>query len=220
MATRWWWMEAGLLAERLKGHPPIVGVLRASSRELAVRAAMAAIQSGLSCIELTFTTPEAHRAVQDLRLLCGPEVLIGLGSVTCAEQLHMAQHAEADFLVSPHLDPELLIQAQTLGLEYVPGAFTPSEVVQALKHGAKTIKVFPVSRLGPAYFKDLAGPLPGLSLMATGGISADNLHAYLQAGARMVGVGSIFPTAALENRQWDVIQQKTLEVLHAAQVTA
>ena len=56
--------------------------------------------------------------------------------------------------------------------------------------GADIVKVFPASRLGPAYLKDLAAPLGPLPLMVVGGINAQNVQDYFDAGASYAGIGS------------------------------
>ncbi|MBA3620577.1 MAG: 2-dehydro-3-deoxyphosphogluconate aldolase, partial [Acidothermales bacterium] len=72
----------------------------------------------------------------------------------------------------------------------IPGAFTPSEILQAWRSGASAVKVFPASLGGPAYLRAVRAPLPDIPLVPTGGISVDAAPAYLQAGALAVGIGS------------------------------
>ena len=70
-----------------------------------------------------------------------------------------------------------------------PVSATPTEAQQALRHGLTWLKAFPAISLGPAWFKAVAGPLPQLRFVATGGLDAGNAHEYLTAGARALGVG-------------------------------
>ena len=79
------------------------------------------------------------------------------------------------------------------------GAFTPTEVATVMASGAIAIKLFP-ARLGPAYVKDLPGPLPGISLVPSGGISGDNAQAFLDAGAMAVYAGSSMLSAEAVDR--------------------
>jgi 2-dehydro-3-deoxyphosphogluconate aldolase/(4S)-4-hydroxy-2-oxoglutarate aldolase len=56
--------------------------------------------------------------------------------------------------------------------------------------------VFPASSLGgPSYIKQLLAPLPHLELCPTGGIHVENFTAYLDAGARVVGIGDALTNA-------------------------
>ena len=71
----------------------------------------------------------------------------------------------------------------------MPGCFSPTEILAAWDAGADVVKVFPATALGPAYFKDLRGPLPQVKLMPTGGVSLDNAGEWIKAGAVAIGVG-------------------------------
>ena len=87
------------------------------------------------------------------------------------------------------------------------GALTPSEVMAATRLGAHVVKIFPGSLGGPAYLKALRGPFPDVAFMPTGGVTADNLSAWLAAGAIAVGAGSeLAPPDALSGRRWDLIE--------------
>ena len=78
---------------------------------------------------------------------------------------------------------------------------TPTEIQKAYALGADIVKVFPSSVLGTAYFKAIRGPISHIPLMATGGISSENAHDFLLAGANSIGVGG-----KLVNVEW--IQKK------------
>ena len=72
----------------------------------------------------------------------------------------------------------------------MPGCFTPTEILDAWEAGADIVKVFPATALGPAFFKDVRGPLPQVKLMPTGGVTLDNAGDWIRAGAVAVGVGT------------------------------
>jgi 2-dehydro-3-deoxyphosphogluconate aldolase/(4S)-4-hydroxy-2-oxoglutarate aldolase len=178
----------------------VVGVLRANDSGQAVAAAERAIAAGLRCVEVTFTIPGAAEVISGL---AGrhPDVLIGAGTVLVPEQAEEAVDAGARFLVSPHLAEAVLERAGELGVLYVPGAMTPSEVHRAAELSGGMVKLFPVARLGgPAYVRDLLGPFPGLRLMVTGGVAMSEVADYRRAGAAVVGLGSVFAAAPEELR--------------------
>lgn len=53
------------------------------------------------------------------------------------------------------------------------------------------MKVFPCSAMGGAsYLKSLLAPFPFLKLIPTGGVTLQTAEAFIQAGARALGVGS------------------------------
>ena len=69
------------------------------------------------------------------------------------------------------------------------------------------MKVFPASRLGPDYFKEIRGPFPKIKLMAVGGVHPQNAHQYLKAGASALAVGgSVFTHSRMENKEFSAIR--------------
>ena len=101
----------------------------------------------------------------------------------------MAILAGAQFIVSPSTDPEVIQLCRRYDKIVLPGAFTPTEVVQAWQAGADIVKVFPSDCVGPQYLKALRGPLPQVRLMPTGGVNLDTAAEFLRCGACALGVG-------------------------------
>jgi 2-dehydro-3-deoxyphosphogluconate aldolase/(4S)-4-hydroxy-2-oxoglutarate aldolase len=83
----------------------------------------------------------------------------------------------------------------------IPGAYSPTEIALAWDRGATFVKVFPVSSLGPSHIRELRGPLREIELIATGGVDATNVAAYLDAGCVAVGVGGALVNADRAGRQ-------------------
>jgi len=193
-----------------------VAVVRARDGEEAVRIAEALHAGGLGAIELTFTTPGCADALAGTRRLLGAGLLLGAGTITTAEQARAAEAAGADFLVSPHLDLELLEAELATGLLSVPGVLTPSEVAAALRTGATLVKLFPASTVGVGHLKALFGPFPGLQVMPTGGVSVETAPQWLAAGAVAVGLGGeILPKALRDAGAWDEISRNAARLLEA-----
>ena len=175
---------------RRLGEAGLIAVVRADDGGQAVRVAGALLEGGISAIELTFTTPGAGEALAEARHAYGDAILLGAGTIREGAQLDLAVRAGAEFLVTPHLQPDLLQAMLATGLPVLPGVFTPSEVAQALHLGAEAVKLFPASTGGPGHLRALRGPFPGLQAVPTGGIEIDHLAAWFAAGALAVGVGS------------------------------
>jgi len=98
-----------------------------------------------------------------------------------------------------------------------PGALTPTEIARAHKLGARAVKLFPASRLGPGYIRDLQGPLPHIPLVAVGGVDLDNAATYLEAGAVGLGLGSkLLDKQALREGNYAVITERAREFVRAA----
>ncbi len=176
----------------------VIPVIRASSAARARSLAGVLQEAGFEVFEITMTTPDATRVIAELRSREG--ITVGAGTVLSADQAKMAQDAGASFLVSPAFLPEVVERGLMAGSFTVPGAATPTEVLQAHRAGAELVKVFPAASLGgPAYLKGLRAVYPDIPLMPTGGINLANLADYLKSGAACVGMGgALCDDAALE----------------------
>jgi len=120
----------------------------------------------------------------------GEEVLVGVGSVLDAETARAAILAGAEYVVGPTLNLDVVAMCNRYGLPCVPGAFSPTEILTAWTAGADVVKVFPATKLGPQFFKDVRGPLPFLKLTPTGGVNLETAGEFIKMGAWCVGVGS------------------------------
>ena len=101
----------------------------------------------------------------------GTALEIGAGTVLSIEAAERAVDAGATFLVSPHVDPELIEWAADRGIPFIPGAFTPTEILAAWRAGAPAVKFFPASVAGPDFIRDFRGPFPHIPLLPTGGVT-------------------------------------------------
>lgn len=195
-------------AERLLGSGA-VAVVRLPDARHTLRAVEAIVDGGISAIELTMTTPGALDVVTTLARRLDATLLVGAGSVLDADTARRAVDAGAAFVVSPVFRAEVVSEAQRLGVPVVPGAFTPTEILDAHTAGADAVKVFPADSLGPAFIKGVLGPMPFLRLMPTGGVTPDNVGTWLRAGAAVVGLGSALVDPALVAAgDWDALRER------------
>ncbi|HEY2514476.1 MAG TPA: bifunctional 4-hydroxy-2-oxoglutarate aldolase/2-dehydro-3-deoxy-phosphogluconate aldolase [Polyangiaceae bacterium] len=169
----------------------VIPVVRVRTQDSALRAIEALVEGGIDVVEVTMTIPRATVVLEELSKRFGGAVLLGAGTVLDAETARACLLAGASFLVSPIADEALIRCGRTYGAPVLAGALTPTEIVCAWRAGADLIKVFPCAALGgPAYVKALKGPLPQIDLVPTGGVSLDNVGAFLRAGAIAVGAGT------------------------------
>jgi 2-dehydro-3-deoxyphosphogluconate aldolase / (4S)-4-hydroxy-2-oxoglutarate aldolase len=153
---------------------------------------LALLRGGVSAFELTVNEPEdeALAAIREVASrFTGSDLLLGAGTVLSVASAERAVEAGARFVVSPHTDPELVRWAGKAGIPVFPGAFTSTEIVVGWAAGATAVKLFPASVIGPAGLREIRGPLPGIPLIPTGGVSAETAGAFIEAGAVAVGVG-------------------------------
>jgi 2-dehydro-3-deoxyphosphogluconate aldolase/(4S)-4-hydroxy-2-oxoglutarate aldolase len=184
----------------------IIPVVRAKSAEALVDLAQALLAGGIPICEVTMTVPGAIDGIRRLAAALGRQVLLGVGSVTRADQVEEAVAAGAEFIVGPVLVPEVIQAAHRHDKVVIPGAFTPTEIFQAHAVGADVVKVFPASVGGPSYFKAILAPMPFLKLMPTGGVDLSTVGAFLKAGAVMLGAGAaLVDGAAVQKGDWAAI---------------
>lgn len=168
----------------------ILPVVRAASLQEASRAVEAICAGGIPAVEITMTVPDAVSLIRQLSRTHGQSILIGAGTVLNAEQAKRCLDAGAEFLVSPGLSVPVLAVAQACDKLAIPGALTPTELMQALTNQARAVKIFPCSSAGGAkHLKALKGPFPDVPMIPTGGVSANNAAEFISAGAFALGIG-------------------------------
>ena len=156
----------------------IVPVLTAESAEDAVRACEAILAGGLTSVEITFRTSAAVEAIRRASQIDG--LVVGAGTVLTESQLDTALEAGAQFAVAPSTNAAVVRAAQRAGIEFVPGAATPTEIDLARSLGCDVVKVFPAAAVGgPAFIKAVSPVFPEVKFVPTGGITAENVSAYL-----------------------------------------
>ena len=167
----------------------IVAVVRGKDTEEARGIVERCIEGGVRCIELTFTVPFAHRVIEELAREYGERILLGAGTVLDSETARIAILSGAQFVVSPHLNPEVIRLCNRYRIANMAGIMTISEAVTAMESGCDLLKLFPGELSGPKFIKAIHGPLPQAEIMPTGGVSVDNVGDWLAAGAVAVGAG-------------------------------
>ncbi len=202
------------LTDQLFKHK-IVAIIRGIAEEQADDVAQALYQGGVRFMEVTMNTQGATGMIERWRKRYDGEMFVGAGTVLNEQMAREAVAAGAQFLISPNVDEGVIRYGLQAGVDLYPGAMTATEIVKAWTLGAHVVKVFPASSLGISYMKELQGPLSHIPMMATGGVSLDNMKAYVEAGSRTFGLGGSLVNRAL-------IQEGNFEGLkkHAMQYTA
>ncbi len=175
--------------ERIKDKG-IVAVVRAENSEKAFDIVEKCIEGGIDAIELTFSVPFAHHVIEDLAKKYGDEIVLGAGTVLDSETARIALLSGAQYIVSPHFNPDVTKLCNRYRTASMAGVLTITEAVTAMEAGVDVLKLFPGDLSGPRFIKDIKGPLPWVQIMPTGGVDADNVGEWIKAGAVAVGAGS------------------------------
>jgi 2-dehydro-3-deoxyphosphogluconate aldolase/(4S)-4-hydroxy-2-oxoglutarate aldolase len=186
----------------------VIPVIAVDQTEAALPLADALLAGGLPIVEVTFRTAAAAQVIQILARQ-RPNLLVGAGTVLTRENLQAAQAAGARFAVAPGLNPDIVAQAHQLGMPFIPGIATPSEIERALALGCATLKFFPAEQLGGLeMINALAAPYghTGVKFVPTGGVKQENLEAYLACKAvAAVGGTWLARKEDLAARKWTEI---------------
>ncbi len=181
--------KQGVLSQLKENY--LFAVIRGNSAEEATEISEAVYEGGIKNIEVTFTTPQADESIKVLaKKYADTDMVVGAGTVMDAITARIAIIAGADFIVSPNLVPEISTVCNTYGVPYLPGCGTVTEVAEAMATGVEVVKVFPGGILGPAFIKNVHGPIPHVEMMPSGGVSLDNMDTWMDNGAWAVGIGS------------------------------
>ena len=192
----------------------IIPVVVLDDAAKAVPLAKALLAGGINICEITFRTAAAEESIRQIALNV-PEMIVGAGTVITKEQAKAATDAGAKFIVSPGSDLEVIRYAKELGVYMLPGAVTPTEVMQLIKEDIKVIKFFPAENYGGLKtIKALSAPFPNIKFVPTGGVSLSNLTTYLEFDKIAAVGGSWLCTKDLiTNDKWDEITELSKEAM-------
>jgi len=198
----------------------VIPVIRASSHEEALAVIDAIAAGGVTTIEVTMTVPNAIELISKLTTERA-DLLIGAGSALDPEVARDSIAAGAKFIVSPATNFDTILYCNDAEIVVIPGALTPTEIVNAWDAGADFVKVFPADSMGGAkYLRSLKAPLPHIKMIPTGGVNQDTAADFIKAGAAAIGVGSdlVDLKAMSEGRTADVTvaAKKYLEIVAEA----
>jgi 2-dehydro-3-deoxyphosphogluconate aldolase/(4S)-4-hydroxy-2-oxoglutarate aldolase len=187
---------------------PVVPVIVLHELEHAIPLAQSLVAGGLPVLEVTLRTPVALAAVKAMRRAV-PGAIVGVGTITSAEQFIAARDAGAQFGVSPGLTPALAAASRDFGQPYLPGVMTATELMQARELGFACCKLFPAQQAGGiGMLKALHAVFPEVRFCPTGGISPDNAPEFLALpNVLCVGGSWVAPEALVRAAAWAEISR-------------
>jgi 2-dehydro-3-deoxyphosphogluconate aldolase / (4S)-4-hydroxy-2-oxoglutarate aldolase len=185
---------------------PVIPVIVIDHIEQAVPLARALVAGGVRVLEITLRTPVALQAIRAIASEVAGAV-VGVGTITRAQDFVQAIEAGAVFGVSPGLTPELVAGARDSGLRLLPGVMTPSDVIAARAAGFTEMKLFPAQQAGGiGMLKALGGPFPDVTFCPTGGVTAATAAEFLALpNVACVGGSWLTPTEAVAAGDWERI---------------
>ena len=188
--------------------------------EDAVPLAGALLSAGLDVIEVTFRTAAAADSIRAI-VQAYPSMLVGAGTLLDVSQVKQARAAGAKFGVAPGLNETTVKASLEMGMPFVPGVATASDVERGLALGCKIQKLFPADVLGGVkLLKAFAGPYghTGVKFIPLGGINAQNMADYFALPiVAAIGGSWIVDKKLIAEKKWADITALTKAALAIAQ---
>lgn len=170
---------------------PLVAILRGLRPEETQDVVSGLIDCGFTAIEIPLNSPDPFQSIEIAAKLAPEGVLIGAGTVLTVEDVSRLDGAGGRLMVSPNVEPDVIVAARERGMVTLPGVFTPTEALAAARAGATGLKFFPANVLGPAGISAIRAVLPkDLVIAAVGGVGDENFADYVAAGITAFGLGS------------------------------
>ena len=169
----------------------LVAILRGLQPAEAVEVSRAVFEAGIEAIEVPLNSPDPFTSIESIVAALPASALIGAGTVLTVKQVDDLAGAGGRLLVSPNIDADVMIRARERNLVTMPGVFTPTEALLALRLGACGLKFFPAIALGPNGIAAIRAVLPSDTVTgAVGGVSEKDFETYGKIGVRTFGLGS------------------------------
>ncbi|MEX3007168.1 2-dehydro-3-deoxy-6-phosphogalactonate aldolase [Hoeflea sp. TYP-13] len=169
----------------------LVAILRGIKPEETAETINALIDAGFEAIEIPLNSPDPFRSIQIAVETAPQGCLIGAGTVLNTGDVDRLANVGGTLMVSPNVEPDVIAHAASRGMVTMPGVFTPTEALSAVKAGASGLKFFPASVLGPSGIAAIRAVLPPqIEIGAVGGVSHDSYSDYRTVGVRTFGLGS------------------------------
>lgn len=179
----------------------MVAILRGVRPDEIEAIAAALIEAGFEALEIPLNSPQPFVSIEKAAKLAPANCLIGAGTVLEADDVDRLASAGGRLVVSPNVVSEIITRAASHRMVSMPGVFTATEALLAVRAGASGLKFFPASVLGPPGIKAIRAILPdSVEISAVGGVSEADFAGYAAIGVRTFGLGTNLyqPGAAVE----------------------
>lgn len=177
--------------EEAIGRCGIIAILRGITATEIEAVGEALVAAGVTVAEIPLNSPDPFASIALMAKLFKGRLVVGAGTVLSVQDVRLLKQHGGEICVSPDCNPEVISAARAAGLEPVPGVFTPTEALAAIRAGATTLKLFPAEAASPVTVKAWKAVLPPhVSVCAVGGVTPATMREWWNAGVRGFGIGS------------------------------
>lgn len=188
-----------------------MAIVRVDQIERAYEIAQGCLNGGVDCLEISYTLPCAGQVIQALKQKFKEDLVVGAGTVLDSETARHAIIAGAQFIIAPNISKEVATMCNRYQIPYAPGCTSLSEAIQGLEYGAAFIKAFPISDFyGSKLVTVFKTPIPQMPILASGGITLNNLHEYIENGVECCGFGSLLTKGSSADIATNAIAIRTI----------
>lgn len=177
-----------------------LAIVRVEKLDRACEIAEGCIKGGIPVMEMSYTLNNAGEIIEGLSKKYGEELCVGAGTVFDSETARHAILHGAQFIIAPNYNEGVAKICNRYQIPYAPGCTSLTEALDALSLGAAFIKAFPISDFyGPKLVKVFKTPIPDMPILASGGITLDNLHVWLENSVDVCGFGGLLTQGSSED---------------------
>lgn len=164
-------------------------------------------------VEIAYNTNNAKEIITKICNEFKERLFVGVGTIVKKKDLLDVFETGVDFVLSPtSYTKEMIDLCHKHGVIAIPGAYSPSEIIQQFEFGADIVKVFPANEFSKSYAKKICEPLGSLPLIAVGGINSKNVKEYFDGGYSYVAsAGGIFNKEDIINKNKENLIRSLLE---------
>lgn len=161
-------------------------IIRNKDPEEVVRIAKALANGGVKFVEINVENSSIYRTIAEISQYAN----VCAGGIITTIQADAALLAGAKLLSSPIFSMNMVKFSKDQKVPFIAGTTTANEAYTAWKSRIPLIKIYPISALGGVqYVESILRPMPFLNIMAQGDVKISEVKSYINAGAKVVGVG-------------------------------
>ena len=169
----------------------LIAILRGITTTEVEAVGQALVEAGIRMAEIPLNSPDPFASIQKMATVFKGKLVVGAGTVLSVQDVNVLKAHGGQISVSPDCNEAVIARARELGLEPVPGVFTPTEAFAAIRAGATHLKLFPAEAASPVTVKAWRAVLPKhVKIYAVGGITPANMQGWVDAGVAGFGIGS------------------------------